>query len=85
VTLATLRKKLNLKPKDVLSIELFPAPLTPTEKVLKLLKGFGAESAMVRVALGQWHNLTLVMGPMLNGMDGFSPVAARAPVLPGMR
>ena len=85
VTLAALRKNLNLNADDVVAVEVFPAPLTPAEKILKILKGIGVESAMVRTALGQWHNLAAVMGPAWGAMNGFSPVAARAPMLPGIR
>jgi protease-4 len=85
VTLAELRKKLDLKPDDLLSIEMFPPPLSPAEKLFKLLKNIGVESAMVRVALGQWHAMSTVLDPIWSGLGNTSPVAARAPIFPILR
>jgi len=78
VTLGAVRKKLGLKPDDMLAIEQFPPPLSPAEKVLKILKGIGIESAMIRTALVQWQHLQALAGVVWDG-EGLSPVVARVP------
>jgi len=83
VALAELRKKLELKPDDVLSVEVFPAPLSPAEKVMKILKGVGIEGAMIRSALGQWRMAATIMAPFLDATEQ-KPVSARI-VLPVIR
>jgi protease-4 len=82
VALAELRKKLNLTPDDQMSIEIFPAPQSPVEKALKILKGFGMESAMVSAELERWHNVIGVFGPMWNAATASGPVSARVQILP---
>jgi protease-4 len=84
VTLGAVRKQLNLTPDDMMSIDLLPAPLTPAEKVLKLLKGIGIESAMIRTALGQWQKMQTVVGPVWSEMNARGPLQARA-ILPVVR
>ncbi len=79
VTLGAVRKKLGLTPDDMISIELFPPPLSPAEKVMKLLKNFGLESAMVHVALGQWQHMQSLIGPVWSEMDGLGHMQARMP------
>lgn len=65
VALAVLRKKLKLKENAPIALEIFPAPLTPAEKALRLLKNFGIESAMLRPMLGQWRSLQATLAPVL--------------------
>ncbi len=78
VTLAAIRKKLQLGPTDVMALEQFPAPETPVERVMKILKGFGIESAMIRSVLVQWQGLQAALGTL--DMAGFNqPVNARMP------
>ncbi|MDX2028467.1 MAG: signal peptide peptidase SppA [Alphaproteobacteria bacterium] len=80
VALKALRKKLNLDEKEPILFETFPAPLTPAEKALKLLKGFGIESAMIRAALSQWQVVQVSLGPLWSRAAGFDrPVMARMP------
>lgn len=80
VTLGALRKKLNLSETDMMSLELFPPPETPVERVMKLLKGFGIESAMIRSALIQWQGMQTAFSPVWSDMAGFNkPVSARMP------
>jgi protease-4 len=77
VTLAALRKKLNLGPTDMVNLEVFPPPETPVEKVMKLLKGMGVESAMVRSALVQWQNVQAALGVTPADIAVRTPVSAR--------
>ena len=79
VALGSLRKKLNLGPDDVVSLKPFPAPTTPTEKILKLLKGASAEQAMIGSALGHWQQVEAMMGPLWDSSLTQGTVAARAP------
>jgi len=79
-TFAAVRKKLDLKPDDVLALQQFPAPLSPTEKVMKLLKNVGIEGAMAGAALGQWQHLSASLGPLWGAMSSASHVQTRAPV-----
>ena len=79
VTFAAVRKKLVLEPEDQLAIELLPPPLTPAEKILKLLKNFGVESAFFGKIAAQLQNFEAVISPLLSGFHG--PVTARAPSL----
>jgi protease-4 len=84
--LAAARAKLGLKPSDIVTIEQLPAPETPTEKIMHLLKGIGLESLEMHATLGQWQNMKASFGPFLRGFEGYSgTINARAPVLPEIR
>jgi protease-4 len=80
VALAAIRTKLKLGENDMMELEPFPAPETPVERVMKLLRGFGVEGAMVNSALLQWQGMQAKLGPILNGatLSG-QPVSARMP------
>ncbi len=50
-TLSAIRKKLNLAETDPVTLEDFPTPETPVERVMKLMRSFGMEAAMLRPLL----------------------------------
>lgn len=77
VALTALRKKLSLGPTDMINLEVFPAPETPVERVMKILKGIGIESAMIRSALIQWQGLQTVLGIAPGDLANMGPVSAR--------
>ena len=79
VTLAALRKKLNLSESDVMVLQEFPAPETPVERVMKLLKGIGIEGAMMGSALHEWQNLQTRLGPDFGDAMSIRPVSAKLP------
>jgi protease-4 len=79
VTLGALRKKLNIGPDDLVSLEVFPPPETPVERVMKLLKGLGVESAMVRTALVQFQGLQTALGVSNLDVVSRGAVSARIP------
>lgn len=79
ITLAAVRKKLNLTPEDVLALEQFPAPLTPAERVIKILKGIGIEGAMLRSSLAQWQNMQALLRPIMG--EAISLAQTRGPIL----
>lgn len=79
VTLAAVRKRLGLSATDLMSLEVFPPPLTPAERVLKLLKGVGLESLEVRSMLSKWQGIVAGVKPLWDDMYSLSPVKARAP------
>jgi protease-4 len=81
VTLAAVRKKLDLKTDDMIALDEFPAPLSPAEKVMKILKGIGVEGAMIRAALGEWGKMQALLGPVMSGMSMAGTVQARSPYL----
>jgi len=76
-TLMAVKKKLNLEPDDVVSLVQFPAPVSVSDRVLKLLKNIGVESSLVRSALGQWQSVQASVGPLLAMSD--KNAQARAP------
>lgn len=79
VTLAALRKKLKLEPTDIVSLEVFPAPETPIERIMKLMKGLGVESAMIRSALVQWQGMQAALGVSYSDVISQGAVSARMP------
>ncbi|HEU0118692.1 MAG TPA: signal peptide peptidase SppA [Alphaproteobacteria bacterium] len=79
VAVADIRKKLDLKDDDMISLEVFPAPETPVERVMKLLRGIGVESAMIRSALIEWKGMQAAIGPVWENMAAIKPVSARLP------
>jgi protease-4 len=79
VALAALRKKLDLKPDDVVSVELFPAPMSTAEKIFKVVKNIGIESLAIHAMFGQWQQVQTVLGPFLNEAVAARPVGVYAP------
>ena len=51
ITLAALRKKLNLTSDDQIALEEFPAPVSLTDKVMKVLKGIGVGSIAMQAPI----------------------------------
>ncbi len=74
-TFAAVRKKLDLEADDQIAIELLPPPITPAEKLLKLLKNFGVESAWSGKIAAELRGFEAVIAPLL-GVQG--PVTAQA-------
>jgi protease IV len=60
-TLAAIRKNLNLTEKDQISLEIYPAPETPVEKIMKLMKSLGLEEAAIRPLLSEAPKLQALM------------------------
>jgi protease-4 len=79
VTLMAVRKKLNLKPDDIMNLEPFPPPETATEKLLDLLKKMNGSSAAFAAALSGWHHLQTRIDPALLDALSMEPVMARLP------
>jgi protease-4 len=79
VALVAVRKKLNLNPEDAIAIELFPAPLTPVEKVMRILKNVGLDSLAIETKLGQWQHVETALAPYLGEMSAPSLLRAQAP------
>jgi protease-4 len=46
--LAALRKKAGIAPTEQVSLDVYPLPESPFKKVLKMLKGMGAEDSLIR-------------------------------------
>jgi len=65
VALAAVHKALKLDEKAPLELEVFPAPETPVERVLKVLKNVGGQSAMLGSAILQWQKIQTTLGPVL--------------------
>ena len=78
VALSAVRKALKLEDKDRLSLENFPSPPTPAERLLKLMRRIGAESAMLFSPSATLEKARVVLGPWLK-LASFAnhPVAAR--------
>lgn len=79
VAMAAVRKKINLGATDVIALDVYPRPETPVERVLKLLKGLGVESAMVRSLFSQWQDIQAVSGISANDFAGYHSMSARMP------
>jgi protease IV len=79
VTLAAVRKKLNLTADDQMTLQEFPAPETPTEKIMALFKKMGVDSVFFGQAMSGWHNLQARIDPALIDAVNVQPVMARAP------
>jgi protease-4 len=80
VTLAAIRKKLSLGDDAQLALQVFPPPLTPAEKIMKLLKEAGVEGAMVRSAFIQFEGLEATLGPVLGDARALhGQISARTP------
>ncbi len=78
VAVSAVRKSLKLDDKAQLGLEVFPAPETPAMRVMKLLKGFGQQSAMLGPVLLELQKLQTVLGPMARGLVLEKPVEVRA-------
>ena len=79
VSLAAIRKKLGLKETDQMALEVFPPPETPVERIMKLLKGLGIESAMIRSALIEWQSVQVSLAPLMSEGSNLHPIEARMP------
>jgi protease-4 len=85
VALGAVRKALKLGDKDVISLEQFPAPPTPGERLLKLLHHAGAESAELSTSVTMLEKLQATLRPLLGLVAGFNqPVAARMQSMGGL-
>ena len=74
-TLAALKKRLNLGETDQVEIEVFPAPETPAQRILKLMKTFGVEEAALQPLMSEM--------PILKGIEGAlttKSIVLRSPV-----
>ena len=83
-TIKALRKKLNLTESDTLSLEVFPVPETPVERVMRLMKEFGIESAMMNAAFTQWGQVRLALAPFTHALSTAPFAAQMAPEVLGV-
>lgn len=80
VALGSVRKALNLTADDALTLEQFPAPPSPIEQLMKLLKAAGVESSMAGSVLTQWQGVRMLAAPFLSDLTAFAhPVSAQVP------
>jgi protease-4 len=78
--LGAVRKALKLDEKHELSLETFPSPPTPTERLLKLMHKVGAESAMMSTSASTLAKMQAMLGPWLGAASmADHPVAVRMP------
>jgi len=76
--LKAVRKTLGLEETAPLSLETFPAPPTPMERVLKLMRKFGAASASAFSLAAKFQNARESLGALLEAASFVPhPVAAR--------
>lgn len=80
VALAGVRKKLGLDEKDPITLQPFPPPETPVQKLRKLLKNFGTANAMLQSVFVGWHSLAAALGPVWDGVAGPGLISARMPM-----
>ncbi len=78
-TIQALKKELKLEPTDMVELQPFPPPETPTDLAIKMLRSFGIESAMVRSALGHWQKAQATLAPVLDGLEETGAVRAKLP------
>jgi protease-4 len=79
VALKELRDKLKMKETDMLTLEPFPAPETPFDRMLKVMKNFGIESAIMVPAVREWQRFQAILGPVWHELAAPRPVEARVP------
>ncbi len=83
VALLEVRKALNLSADAPLMIEIYPQPPSAAEKLLKLARRFGAESAMISSVLAKWENARSAIGAACDWAFGKDPIVARMPPFGG--
>ena len=74
-TLTALRRKLNLTDTDPIDLEVYPAPESPIERMMKLMKTLGVEEAALQPILTILPQLTAAM-PDLHTQSLQSPIKA---------
>jgi protease-4 len=80
VALKAMRKVLKLEDTNMLSLESFPPPPTPAERLLKLMHRFSAESAILSSTGTMLEKVQATMRPFLGAIAGFNkPVSLRMP------
>jgi protease-4 len=85
VAVASVRKALKLSDKDVVSLEAFPQAPSPAERLGKLLRHLGAESAMISSSVGMLGKLQSTLQPLLGiGAISNHPVAVRMQGMDGI-
>lgn len=85
VAFGAVRKALNLEEDSPLSLETFPTPPTPAERVLKIMRHLGAESAMMSTSAATLGRMQTALRPWLNLAASLDqPVAARMPGREGL-
>ncbi|MGB9153582.1 MAG: signal peptide peptidase SppA [Alphaproteobacteria bacterium] len=78
VALAAVRKALNLDESNQLSLETFPMPPSPGQRLLKLLHHMGAESAMMSSSAATLAQIQATLRPWLSMAATYNqPVSAR--------
>jgi protease-4 len=76
--LAAVRKAIKIGEQDPVMLEQFPVPETPVERVMKLLRSFGVESAMVAPAIREWQNFRAALAPFMRDVR-MKPIEVRMP------
>jgi len=75
VAMKAVRKNLNLTDTDLILLDEFPAPVSPAEKIIKLLKGFGVESSFIGNVLSQLHVLSMTLATLCGQLSIFDQPA----------
>ncbi|MDP9128396.1 MAG: signal peptide peptidase SppA [Pseudomonadota bacterium] len=85
VAVGEIRKRLKLGKDDAIDLQTFPAPESPFERVMKLVKSLGAESAMLGPLILEWQKLDAVLAPALRQATAVAPVQLRMrPIAPSV-
>ncbi len=84
VALGEVRKALKLSEDAPLSLEVYPQPPSAAERLLKLVRRFGAESAMISSALASFEKARASIGASFGWAFNNQPVSARMMPLEGV-
>jgi len=84
VALKAVRKVLNLDDQALISLEAFPVPPTPAERLLKFMRRFGVENASMASTLAKFAKIQESLNPIFRMMS-FSehPIVARMQPMEG--
>ena len=74
--LKEIRNTLKLLETDTVILDEFPAPVSPAEKILKLFKGVGIESAMISNILARFQQMNVVLTHVLDYVTVFETPSA---------
>jgi protease-4 len=83
VALAWLRKKMDVRDGDIISLQTFPQEPSAAERMIKLLHKFSTESAMFSQSVSALTRLGAVLRPLLGAMAQ-TPVSARVQNMDGL-
>jgi protease IV len=85
VALSAVRKALKLDDNAIISMEIFPARSTPAERLLKLMRRFSAEGALVVSSAKKFAMVQSALTSLFEGMSFINhPIAARMQLIEGV-